>query len=100
MKHYPKIKNQQREMESEPDILVSDISIIKLIDDCSTAMYREVKNLLIASTKGKLGANDSRDLREYLKLLFELREQEKGLLKGFTEEQLRKLALNNENEQE
>ncbi len=68
--------------------LISDISIQRLIEDSLAALYREVKNILILSAKGKLDPNTSRDLRDHLKLLFELKDREADFLKGMTDEQL------------
>lgn len=70
------------------DIPVSDISVARLIDDSLLVLYREVKNLLIASSKGKLDAVSARDLRDNLKLLFELKDREKDLLKNLTDEEI------------
>lgn len=75
---------------------VGDISIDRLIDDSLQVLYREVKNLLIMSARGKLEANDARDLRDHLKLLFELKEREGQLLKGLTDEQLQAELEKNE----
>lgn len=67
---------------------VSDVSVARLIDDGLLALYREMRNLLIASAKGKLDAASSRDLRDTIKLLFELKDRENESLKGLTDEQL------------
>ncbi len=88
MKHYPKIKDQQTETERTPDPLVSDISIDSLIDNGLLVLYREVKQLLAMSVKGKLSAPDARDLRDHLKLLFELKDREDKSLDGLTDEEL------------
>lgn len=68
---------------------ISDISIARLIDDCLTTLYREIKSLLVLSSKGKLDPNNARDLRDHLKLLFELKERESESLRGLTDEQLK-----------
>ena len=76
---------------------LSDISVSRLIDDGLLALYREIKNLLILSAHGKLSAPDAKDLRDSIKLLFELKEQEAESLRGLTDEQLKeevKKALN------
>lgn len=97
MKHYPKVKTLLEQPETKtPEILVSDISIQRLIDDSLLALYREVKNLLMLSAKGKLSSNDSRDLRDHLKLLFELKDREAASLAKLSDEELRKLADDNE----
>lgn len=74
--------------------LVSDISIQRLIDDMLLVLYREVKNIQILSVKGKLDANTARDLRDHLKLLFELKDRENESLKGMTDEELENLLDN------
>lgn len=75
----------------------SDISIARLIDDGLEALRREVKNLLILSSRGKLEPSDARDLRDSIKLLFELKDREGESLRGLTDEDLEnqvKKALN------
>lgn len=67
---------------------ISDISVARLIDDGLIVLYREIKNLLALSSKGKLDPNDAKDLRDHLKLLFELKDREKESLGGMTDEQL------------
>lgn len=68
---------------------VSDISVQRLIDDSLLALYREVKNLLTLSAKGKLDPSCARDLRDHLKLLFELKDREKDSLQNITDDQLK-----------
>ncbi len=77
------------EMTAPPPI--SEISIDGLLGDGLVALHREIKNLLIASAKGKLDAADARDLRDHIKLLFEIREREKSLLTNISTEDLEKL---------
>ena len=68
--------------------IVSEISIQRLIDDCLTILYREVRNLSILAARGKLEAPDARDLRDHLKLLFELKTREDATLSGLTDDQI------------
>ncbi len=68
---------------------ISDISVARLIDDGLQALYREMRNLLIASSKGKLDPASSRDLRDTIKLLFEIQARENMSLQGLTDEQLK-----------
>lgn len=70
---------------------VSDIDISSLIDDGLLALYREIKNILMAGVKGKLDAPTARDLRDHLKLLFELKDREKEWLKSLSPEKLEEL---------
>ena len=76
----------------EEAIYVSDVSIQRLIDDSLTVLYRETKNLMKLSVNGKLDAPNARDLRDNLKLLFELKEREDAALNNLTDEELEKLA--------
>lgn len=71
------------------DPILSDISVARLIDDGLLVLYREMKNLLMLSVKGKLDASSSRDLRDTVKLLFELKDRENESLRGLTDEQLK-----------
>lgn len=70
----------------------SDISIIRLIDDGLVALNREIKNILILSVKGKLDAPTARDLRDHLKLLFELKDRENESLRSISDEELKEKA--------
>lgn len=72
---------------------VSDISSQRLIDKCLIALDREVRNLLVLSAAGKLKADHARDLRDHLKLLFEIKKQEQDSLAGLTDEELKAKAL-------
>jgi hypothetical protein len=94
MKHYPKpiTKFMQAPEPKAQDLPLSEISVSRLIDDGLVAIHREMRNLLIASSKGKLPAADSRDLRDLVKLLFELKDREDALLKGMTDEQLKSMV--------
>lgn len=78
--------------EKVPDPIISDISIDRLIDDGLLVLYREIHQLKILSAKGKLEPNSARDLRDHVKLLFELKEREAKSLKGLTDEELKQQA--------
>lgn len=82
-----KIIIQQTNKPEVPDTPVSDISIDGLIDNGLLALYREMKNLLMASSKGKLDSASSRDLRDIIKLLFELKDRENQILSGLSDEE-------------
>lgn len=100
MKRYVK-PNTDISSTKDPEIkvpLVSDISIESLINDSLTILYREVKNLMIKSVKGKLEPMDARDLRDNLKLLFELKERQDEELETLTDEQIALLKKENTNE--
>ena len=59
---------------------LGEISVTKLLESSLLAVQREVRNLTIATAKGKLSPTDARDLRDYTKLLFELEERENAIL--------------------
>lgn len=73
-----------------PDVFITDISVDGLLGDGLQALRREVKNLLMLSAKGKLDAASARDLRDTVKLLFELKDREKDILESMSEEALQK----------
>jgi hypothetical protein len=76
--------------------LVSDISIQRLIDDSLLILYREIKQLLFLSSKGKLQPENARDLRDHLKLLFELKNRESEILASMSDEQLEQMLKKDE----
>lgn len=78
--------------EKVVDPKISDISIDDLLGDGLLVLYREIHQLKILSARGKLEPNDSKDLRDHLKLLFELKEREAEILKGLSNEELQKQA--------
>lgn len=89
MKFVPKPMTEMPKPPAIVDPNISDISVARLIDDGLLAIHREMKNLLMLSARGKLKAADSRDLRDTVKLLFELKDRENESLKGLTDEQLK-----------
>lgn len=96
MKHYIR-PNQQTDLTSieapkVPDVPLSDISVSRLIDDGLTALYREIKNILILSSKGKLDAPTAKDLRDHLKLLFELKDRENESLRSLSDDDIKARA--------
>lgn len=88
--------NKQVELEKMSDPSTADISIERLIELGLTALDREIRNLTFASSKGKLDAPSARDLRDHLKLLFELKDRESDFLKGLSDEEL-KIILDKRN---
>lgn len=96
LKHWVKQNNtvigQGPTDDSQPTPNVSDISVQRLIDQSLIALDREVRNLLTLSARGKLSPPDARDLRDHLKLLFELKDREASSLAGITDEELKALA--------
>lgn len=63
-----------------------------LFIQCQEVLRREVKNLMIESSKGKLSPAASKSLVDYFKLLDELKKKEAEELQDKTVEQLKELA--------
>lgn len=78
--------------EPEKDPGIGNISIQRLLDDGLLVLSREIRNLTIASVSGKLDASEARDLRDHIKLLFDMKEKEQESLRDMTDEQLREAA--------
>lgn len=85
------LEEEVRRQTVVKDVSSNDISIDRLLTDGLLGIYREVKNLLYLSAKGKLSPTDAKDLRDTVKLLFELKDREKDLLENLTNEDLEKL---------
>jgi hypothetical protein len=79
-------------LDVKEEVLTSSLSVQRLIDDCLLALSREVRNLTIASAKGKLEASEARDLRDHCKLLFELKKIEQESLRNLTDDELKAAA--------
>lgn len=92
MKRIAKPMTELPPKPQEEAVFISDVSIQRLIDDSLTVLYRETKNLMKLSVNGKLDAPNARDLRDNLKLLFELKEREDATLSGMTDEEIEALS--------
>jgi hypothetical protein len=75
--------------QEEPS--ASDISIDDLIGKGLIALQREIQNLLTAS-RFKLSPNEAKDLRDHLKLLFELQERERSAIDKLSDDEIAKSA--------
>lgn len=75
------------------DPLVKDISLDDLLGKHLLLLYRETRSLLQESARGeKLSRESAQCLRDNLKLLLELKENEKKLLEDLSDEELEKMA--------
>jgi hypothetical protein len=94
MKHVskPRTDIMQAPLTKEPEVLISEISIGALLDKGLLSLHREMLNLTQMTAKGKLSAADARDLRDTVKLLFELKDRENQLLKDKTDDELKAMA--------
>lgn len=91
MKHYAKPVVMQAPSPKPEEVPISEISIDSLIDDGLLALHREIKNIVKQGVHGKLDAPTARDLRDHLKLLFEIRDRELEGAKGLTNEQIQEI---------
>lgn len=97
MKHYSKPTTTVKTLDDVPPVMddqpLSEVSVDRLIDNGLTVLQREMKNLLSQSARGKLDAASARDLRDTVKLLFELKDRESDLLKGKTDDELKAMGV-------
>lgn len=70
----------------------ADFDVEKLLAQGGAILTREIKNLMIASSRGKLEPNEARDLVSYLKLLTELKAAEEATNENLTTEELEQIA--------
>lgn len=75
-----------------PNFDVLSVSIDELTAKTIEILRREVQNLLIESSGGKLAEKSSTALVAYIKLLGELKKKEKDLLEDLEDEFLEKIA--------
>jgi len=75
----------------EPNKLV-DTTVDELRTKCLEILRRDVTNLMIESSKGKLAPSSSKSLTDYVKLLSELKDIEEEELKKLSDEHLKKLV--------
>ncbi len=69
-----------------------DFSLDGFLEKYLLILHRETKNLLEESKIGKLDKDSSQCVRDNLKLIMELKKQEKAVLDNLTDEELKKLA--------
>ncbi len=72
---------------------VSEASdITDMLTKCQLVMTREIHNLLLESSKGKLSKGSATDLVSYLKLLTEIMKEQEDKLANLTDEELERLG--------
>lgn len=82
-----------KDMTQLPHEEQSDFDIEALLAKLSTVLQRDVTNLMMESTRGKLPASSAKDLRDYIELLKKLKIEEEELVKGMSEEELKKRQI-------
>lgn len=76
----------------KPDLIQPVGSIDELTVKTLEILRREIQNLMMESSRGKLESSSSRSLVEYIKLLGELKKKEQDLLNEMSDEFLEKLS--------
>lgn len=96
-----KVKEEEAEIARKsklpPDLPISDISFGDLLDRSRLILHREIGNLTYESSQGKLSKDSAQSLRDYVKLLTDLNEREKELVKDLSADQLKEIT--NESQQ-
>lgn len=69
-----------------------DFDVDVLLAQGGAILAREIKNLMMASSRGKLEAAEARDLVAYLKLLSELKIEQQKALADLTDVELQDLV--------
>lgn len=87
-------KHQEAPKPKAPEPSRHDIAIDDLAEDSLLILYREIKHMLMESSGGPLSKESSQSLVNYVKLLNELKKQEKEALASLSDEQLEKLYTN------
>lgn len=76
----------------ESSVTVQAVSIDELQMRTLEILRREISNLMVASARGSLSRDDAMSLTGYIKLLKELKDNEKELLANASDEELEKIA--------
>ena len=74
------------------DVTVVDLSLDSFMEKYLHLLHRETKALFLEAAQGKLSRDSSQSMRDNLKLIMELKKQEKQLLDNLTDDELKKLA--------
>lgn len=76
----------------EDDSVLGSFDVVEQLDKARLILQREIRNLAVTSSRGKLSPTEARDLVAYIKLLSELETAEKEALSSMKDEDLKKLA--------
>ncbi len=93
--HPDQLKEAEPKVVQPPDPKLTDISLDELLSKSILILYREIRSLLLESSTGKLCKDSAQSLRDYIKLLNELKEREKDVLESLSDEQLKEIANEN-----
>lgn len=82
------IKPDKLDVADIPSPLRSDLELSSMLDGSLQILFRELYFLRLSSASGKLTKDDAIALRDYIKLLKDLKERERKLLDDLTDEEL------------
>lgn len=92
MKRYPTKSNTEIPVEAPASAgSIDAFDVEDLLSKAKEVIRRDVTNLMIESSKGKLSPTSSKSIIDYVKALNELKEQELSILNELTDEELKKL---------
>lgn len=86
-------------LSSSPGQSPAAFDVQALLDKANIILSREIQNMLIASSGGKLDSAASKDLVQYVKLLSELKAEQAKALSNLTPEELEALSIQNTSDQ-
>lgn len=93
MRRYPTKQNTViEEAGVDMDVEPGAFDVEKELELCEEILRREVRNLMSESARGKLSDKSSSSLRDYIKLLAEMKDEQKEKLKNMPTEALEKLV--------
>lgn len=76
-------------LPEKADLSSSELDVDTLLQQGGEILKREIRNLMIESTGKKLSPTSARDLVAYVRLLHELREEQKDSAGALTDEELK-----------
>ncbi len=95
MKRFASKPAQSNIQQQAPSVIspeaLQTFDLTTLLSKSGTILAREIQNLLIASSGGKLDAANARDLVQYVKLLSELKTEQSKELSNMAPEELEAL---------
>ncbi len=79
-------------LEAAKEGQLEPLDVELLLTKTGELLKREISNLMSESSRGKLSPASARDLTAYIRLLSELKEQQKEEINNMTDEELEALA--------
>lgn len=92
MRRYQKPNTEIEQAGESTEADSSPFDVEKELELCEEILRREVRNLMSESARGKLSDKSSSSLRDYIKLLAEMKDEQKEKLKNMSADELQKLV--------